>query len=215
MKAALLLLLLSFAVPITGLTQDTALRAIPFRYLMVQTIDMMRQLDIRTRKAVEQDSPFITYRILPNAGRIVAYFSAAETCFLNDTATRYRYYINPMLVLSRSVDSILRYSADTTTIQYIQAESVIIHELTHYLQGVYDTPLPFTIAEVPYTEYMKRPSELEAFGTAACFFTRKYNPDKFAQIAGSGKTLQGKKADLIMYLFRTTAYKLSWERGAK
>jgi Zn-dependent peptidase ImmA (M78 family) len=88
---------------------------------------------------------------------------------------------------------------------------VIVHELTHYLQGQHDELLPFPITVAEYTEYLQRRSEQEAFFTAAYFFTRKSNPTKLREVMESSKTLQNKTDELLNYHFRAIGFKVIWK----
>src|SRR6476619_3774867 len=166
-------------------SQEQPLRPLPFRYLVLQTLDIMRDLQIPYRKGLERDSPFIKYQIQDSMGATIAFFWAEQTFFFNDTSKRFRYYKNPTLVISKQVDSMLRYSTDTTSVSYINAQSVMMHELTHYLQGWYDEPLTFPTSKEQYYSYLKMLSEQQAFAVAAYYFTKKYSPPKFNDIISS------------------------------
>jgi hypothetical protein len=58
----------------------------------------MRQLDIRPRKGLDRDTPFIKYQIFTGTGKIVAFFGAEQMHFFSDSSKRFRYYTIPMLV---------------------------------------------------------------------------------------------------------------------
>ena len=98
------------------------------------------------------------------------------------------------------------YSADTTSIALINAQSAVVHELTHYLQGAYDERLALPTTESKYTQYLNRHSEQEAFATAAYFFTRKFNPAKFETIMSSNKSLTSKLDNFMNYHFSSIGY---------
>jgi hypothetical protein len=88
---------------------------------------------------------------------------------------------------------------------------VVVHELTHYLQGHYDEPQPFPTTDAQYTQYLKLPSEQEAFAAAAYYYTRKYALIMFTEIMSSNKSIKSNMDDLLNYHFRTSGYNVVWK----
>lgn len=177
--------------------------------LIVQTIDIMNELKIEFRKNYVRDSA-IEFIVNKNLLAFNAYFKGKGGKLKysypqNDL--RLRFYSNPCIVISSSLDSVLMGKKDTSNIVYHKALSTIVHELTHYLQVTMNIFHPQSYIPTKFTRYtldkmMSDPIEVEGYSVGAYFYLRKYYPIELAEIMESSQSTKTKIRLLINAFYK-------------
>lgn len=168
-------------------------------YLIAQTYNLMQTERFRIRPNIAKDSPHLAYNVIDTMTTLEAFLGG----YASDT-TVFRYYRFPTINVAKHIDSILRFAIDTNSLEFTYAQSAIIHEITHYLATIYPTTNYIENSRFNYKDYLKSPSELVAFISAAIFFTKKYNSAKYDEIINNSKTRVQKYTALSNCYFPTT-----------
>jgi len=145
--------------------------------LTYMTKEIMNRLGIKIRPNVYLDDPIsFTFDDFKNKGNIGANFVVTNAIYPNDSASL-RFYKKPEIVMKKFFYERLKKGIKKDTSNYffyILGINIIIHELTHYLQLTYPSTeyadsLDFSTLE-KRREYIKRPSEFEAYAVGYYYF---------------------------------------------
>jgi len=124
----------------------------------------MNAFHIQIRPNVKMDGA-LKFEVMELGGNFVGRFYV-EDYSLVDNKVELRYYKNPLLLIRPNIDTLLKMGFSKGQGNYVVAVSVIVHELTHYLQST--LPMEETQDTMKFSnienrrKYVRKPEEFEA-----------------------------------------------------
>jgi hypothetical protein len=152
--------------------------------LIKETIGMMKLLNIRVRDSIAKDGALkigtidtIANPFQKGIGATFARAKSGRTLDSNGDAVKYMF---PIIYVTHFIDSILSDRKDTSKISEVYARSVLVHELTHYLQKT--VTITYGSRGKSLEEYINLPDENEGLSIHAYYFLRHYSPNTLVAI---------------------------------
>lgn len=156
-----------------------------------ETTAIMKSLDIDVRDSIKQDGQLL-FQIIdsiknPTYSGSAGVFNNTSAGRVVDSIGNLVKYKTPIIFLSVEVDSILRERANKSRFAEVYASSIIVHELTHYLQKT----LSKRYGKLSFEELYRLPSEQEAYTVQAYYFIKHYSPNTIKKyVSGNKNSLQ-------------------------
>lgn len=182
--------------------------AIDLDKYLSETKRIMKVLNIDIREVINKDGA-LNVVADDHVKMLVGYFKSNYVVPEKDTSRRSVSYKSPMIYISPLCDSILQNKKQVSGYVRLQAETTLIHELTHYLQT--------TPREKNYKgdldkldEYINQPTEFEAMSVMGYYYLEKTKDELFDVIIKSDDSGKRKMAQLIStYLWVTRGIAVS------
>jgi hypothetical protein len=177
-KLFFLSLLLSFHTKsYTQVKKDSLLRK-----LLIETQHLMANNNFPKRKhqAVITDSLILSFLVENKRANFDAAFGADKQMHHN-ADNSLSFYINPKIKISPYIDSVIFKKIKSSKLVYVKCLSIIVHELTHYLQDI-DTIYIARENAKDLAEYISQPYEFPAYSIGAIYFLKNFDNKVFIKL---------------------------------
>lgn len=161
----------------------------------------MQVLSIETRPAYLKDGQ-LQLRAWDQLSGINALFRIESDIngIINSDSPDEMYYVDPMILTGHALKPIL--SSFNETKQNIKGRSIIVHELTHWLQKGTLQELHTKEGYVEfngsnYLEYISQKREIEAHAVQSYYFLQEFNPERLEEIKNKSISNDQLMKDLI------------------
>jgi hypothetical protein len=169
--------------------------------LIKRTAKIMKILEIKIRVNLDKDGP-ITLNIDSSSFAFNAEFRRGKMGDVVNYNTPDCYYLAPKMLIPPTLYSILFKKSDTTYIAYLKGVSIIVHELTHYLQTTNDDKTYFVLKYYEQLkDYILQPTEIEAWAVNSYFFLSYYDKNKLKGIMSLDENMH-RKMELLIDAYR-------------
>lgn len=187
---------------IKAISQKSGIGSAKISFYISETKDAMKALNINIRQNILLDSPLL---ILVDSSfvSLKARFEAQKGHFPLGGDTALRFYADPKIYLSKTLDSVLVNQKHLKNDFRIIAASILVHELVHYLQATYVKPQVINGRQLSNAEYFYSPPEYEAWLVQCYYFMKKHNPNAFRTLLKSNKSSTYKNDLFFDYFFST------------
>jgi len=113
-----------------------------------------------------------------------------------------RYYKKPLIRISPSLYDIIFKQKDVTNKMYLSSQSILIHEITHYLQVADEENYYYIFKDKnpDVKRYFNQPSEFEAYSVGDYFFLKQYDKKALKNIMKQELDIH-RKCELLINLF--------------
>ena len=172
-----------------------------------ETKSIMNHLSIRIRENIKMDDSLRVY-VNPAETNFNANFGS-ETPEKGLKAPQnhieLRYYILPLIEISSVMDSIIFNKKDTSYLIYMKGTSIIIHEISHYLQETWDDNYFKLRTMADEKRYISQPTEIESYAVGSYYFLSHFKPVELKEIMSSNETIH-RKYELLINAYRKYVY---------
>jgi hypothetical protein len=148
-----------------------------------ETKHIMNHLGIRIRDSIDMDGKMVFHVIdtllqptLKDFDGQFARSKSGRTLDNNGDAVKYS---APIIYLSKMVDSILSEKRNESHFMEIYARSILVHELTHYLQKT--VVITYSNRAESAEKYLSYQDENEAFTVQAYYLLKYYAPERLQE----------------------------------
>lgn len=173
-----------------------------FRPLLNDAHRIMKILRIKIRDSTSKDGELIAIINRNKQHYLDAEFGVLKGHEVPSFQDPKRYYLHSYLRLSVILNKILTNKIDTTFKCYLKAKSIVVHELTHYLQSSYDiNPITPTNAK-EFIDYIKQQQEFEAYSAEGYYFLENFDKNILNHIMHLKVSLHRKCELLIDGVFK-------------
>ncbi|MDQ1165132.1 hypothetical protein [Flavobacterium sp. SORGH_AS_0622] len=160
--------------------------------LIDATLEIMPKLGIEIRPAYKKDGELQlrAWDKLEGANALFTIHSDIAGIINRDSPDE-MYYIDPLILTGHALKPIL--ANFNNTVQNIKARSIIVHELTHWLQRGTITELHTAEGYISfngnnYLEYISQKREIEAHAVQSYYFIREHNKNNLDKIVNNSQT---------------------------
>ena len=142
-------------------------------YLKKYTHRVIKKLNIQVRDSISKDGELVPIVNRNWQHAMDASFSVREGDGVGDQFSPSRYYIHSYMQLSKVLYRVLTKKSDTTLLIQLKANSIVVHEITHYFQSTNEKN--YIDANADFYGHLKQPSEFEAYSVESYYFFENYN----------------------------------------
>lgn len=160
--------------------------------LIDATIEIMHKVGIEIRPAYKKDGK-LQLRAWDNLEGWNALFVIHSDIagIINPYSPDEMYYTDPIILTGHALQPIL--ANFNNNLENIKARSIIVHELTHWLQKGTITELHTAEGYISfngtnYFEYISQQREIEAHAVQSYYFIREHNKNNLDEIVNNSKT---------------------------
>lgn len=150
-------------------------------FLLMEVTTIMQLLQIEVRNTSTDGNLVIEImdsETFKEKGGVQGFFNSTSAGREFDKSGNLLRYENPKVFLSPIIDSLIQDDKTESSIAKIYAQSVLVHELVHYLQKTYT----FRSGKQAFEELYFLPSENEAFTVQAYYFLKNYAPEEINEL---------------------------------
>ena len=193
-----LLLIISLSL-LFSQTQAQTIYDTKVKKLVSETIKLMGIMQVKTRVNVNMDDTLV-FIIDSSFKDIQGRFKTKDEFGVKfyNCDLKSRSYIQPLIVLSPALYSIIFINLDTIKYIKLEAHSVIVHELTHYFDETWvDKDKTIKLDKGNVVQYISQPREFDAYAVGGYYLLRQHNKSFVKKTMNLKYTLECKKHLLI------------------
>jgi len=181
--------------------------------LLIDTKRIMALLSIGTRLNLYKDDPLL-FVIDSSLNSFNTKFTSEWGLDSGAIALSLRWAKSPKIRVSTILKSVLLKETDTTSIVYLKAKTIILHELVHYLQKAPAVQNPYPTSLRDHQMAMKNLREFEAYSVSSFYFLEHYDKNTLKEIMSTEENIQT-KCYLIMDVVADILYPINPCIGAR